>query len=456
VEVSPREAPQREGAESADRIKRDQIKREEIRIEKERSLDAARRAEADARKAQFEAQRQHAEKMKAWGEEMRQWEHSEPMVKWRAQMEKWQQQMQEWAHSLAPGERDGEHASPDVAPVPSTPPMPPMPAMPKMPGDGKEKMKMKLKNADPMYGDADPMYEEAQEDLAEADEDVEEEAFAVEVPHVAPPHVNPPHVEIPVIEPPAPPHVSEDQGEIVSKSSFGDIAGDRILEVENFVGSITVRSGDGSEYEVHAVTRVKADTKERIREIAEQLSIADTGAQPNGVERIIVSKPEGLKDRENVTVTIEVVAPREARIKLHQEVGEIRLHGLRGSIEAATRVGSIRAVDVAGRVALDTDVGGIDIAVPKDVSAKIQAKADLGGIQSDLPLEFTKAGGMSMGSSAVGTIGQGDDSISLKAKMGSIRIRSQAPESGRTGGGRPARSQPRPDPRPEPQPTEVF
>jgi hypothetical protein len=431
-------------------MKRDQLRRQEVRIERERAraLDEAKRAEMEARKGQFDAQRQYAEKMKAWGEEMKQWEHSEPMQQWRRQMENWQKQIQEWAQSLVPGERDGEQETPEVAPASPMPPMPPMPAMPKMPGGAKDKMKMKLKKADPTYGDAEQTYEEAQEDLVDGDEDIEEDVFAVTVPHI-----DPPHVEIPVVEPPAPPEVPENQGEIVGENSFGSIPGDRILEVENHVGSITVRSGEGSGYEIHAVTRVKADTKDRIREIAEQLSITDTGPQADGVERIVVSKPKGLKDRENVTVTIDVITPREARIKLHQEVGDIRLTGLRGSIEASDRVGSIRAVNVAGKVALNTDVGGIDIVVPKDLSAKIQAKAELGGIQSDLPLEVTKADGLGMGRSATGTIGRGDDNISLKAKMGSIRIHSQAPGSGRAG---PSRPQPRPAPRPEPEPAEAF
>jgi len=198
---------------------------------------------------------------------------------------------------------------------------------------------------------------------------------------------------------------------------------------------------------------VRADTKERIREIAEQQTIMDTGPQADGVERIIVSKPKDLKNRESCTVAIEVIAPRNVRIKLHQEVGNIRLIGLRGSIEASDRVGSIRAVDVAGRVALNTDVGGIDFVAPPDLSAKVQAKAALGGIQSDLPLEFAKSGGFSLGHSASGTVGGGEGSISLKTNTGSIQIRSRVAEPVRTERSQP---EPRPDPRPRPRPEGEF
>ena len=343
--------------------------------------------------------------MKAWGSEMKQWQQSEQMQQWQRKMEDWQKQMQEWAQSLVHDHADAQGAAPDTRPAP----MPPMPEMPR-----------------------------------------------VDIPRIEVPVVVPPIPPVPPI-PSEIPENAENQGEIVSQSSFGSIPGDRILEVENHVGSITVRSADQSGYEVHAITRVKADTKERIREIDEQLSITDTGPLANGVERIIVSKPKDLKDRENVTVAIEVIAPRKARLKLRQEVGDIRLAGLRGELDASNRVGAIRAADISGQVALNVEVGGIDFVVPQDLSAKVQAKAELGGVQSDLPLEFVKSDGLAMGHSASGTIGGGEGTISLKTKMGSIHIRSKAAGSAQ---GERSRREPRPEPKPQPRPApqaeEVF
>jgi hypothetical protein len=139
-----------------------------------------------------------------------------------------------------------------------------------------------------------------------------------------------------------------------------------------------------------------------------------------------------------------VVVPRGASMKLSQAVGDIRLTDLRGSIEALTQVGAIRATDVSGQVTLSANVGGIDYVAPTGLSAKIQAKANLGAIQSDLPLEVTKPRGPGMGSSAFGTIGGGEDNISLKTNTGSIRIRSagepgrEEPRAGGQGGGAPS------------------
>ncbi len=408
--------------------------RDEVVRERKRALDEAQRTLDEAKRSVGGAQarmqrRQYADQMKAWGSEMNQWQQSEQMQQWRREMEDWQKRMQEWAHSLAHRQGDTEAPSPDAARPAPAPPMPPMPQMPKMPAP--------VPSPAPFEGDVD---------------------LGLNI-DVQAPEIEAPRVDIPGIEPPVPPmppelpQDAENLGEVVSRSSFGPISGDRVLEVENHVGSITVRSADQSGYEVHAVTRVKADTKERIREIAEQLSIIDSGPLASGVERITVSKPKDLKDGENVAVAIEVTAPRDARLKLRQEVGDIRLVGLRGSVEASDRVGSIRATDVAGKVALNVEVGGIDFVAPKDLSARIEAKADMGGIQSSLPLESTKTDALSMGHKASGTVGQGDDKISLNTKMGSIHIRSRASELDRPEG---SRRGPRPEPRPEPQSEDVF
>lgn len=432
AEVEVRRGGGRPGSREAPEV------RDEARRERERALTEASRALDEVKRAAGETrarvQRKYADRMEAWGSEMKQWQQSEQMQQWRREMENWQKQMQEWAHNLVHRQGDAEVPSPDAARPAPAPPMPPMPQMPKMPAP--------VPSPAPLEKDLD-----LEMDMGDLD-------IAVQVPEIELPPIEVPRIEPPV--PPVPPEIpAEAEGleEAVHHGGFGPIPGDRFLEVVNHVGSITVRSGDAPEYVIRATIKGRAETQERAREIAERLAIEDTGPQDDGVERILVSKPEGLRDRESCVVTIEVTAPRNARLKLRQEVGDIRLVGLRGSVEAFDRVGSIRATDVAGKVALNVEVGGIDFAAPRDLSAKVKAKAELGGIQSNLPLEFAKTDGLAMGHSASGTIGQGDDNISLNTKMGSIHIRSQASELVGTEG---RRREPRPEPRPEPEGEEVF
>ena len=141
---------------------------------------------------------------------------------------------------------------------------------------------------------------------------------------------------------------------------------------------------------------------------------------------------------------MEIVVPRDALIRLDQAFGDIQLTGLRGSVDAFSQMGSIRATDVSGKVALKTNFGEIDFVAPKGLSAKVQAQSQMGSIRSDLPLEVVKPGGFSVGSKASGTIGGGEGDVSLTTNMGSIRIRPESSEPARL---ERSRREPRPEPR---------
>jgi len=417
---------------------------QELALQAEQAMRDAQKAREEALRAAVEARKAEAEgrqagEMEHWGQQVEQWEQSEAAQNWERDMENWGQQMERWGQELGQriagtGSGPVAGASPD-AELPPVPPMPRMPAMPPLPAvPGMPEMHGPGGGAPPHA----PMPER-------------HVPGGVHVPSINAPHVEVPSIELPVIVPPAPPAKAADQEEAVSRVGFGPLPGDRFLEVSNPVGSITVRRGDQPEYVIRATVIGRARTQERAHEIAERLVvITDTGPQADGSERIIVKKPEGLSGGESYNVTLEVTAPREVRLKLHQAVGDIRLVGLRGSVEALAEVGTIRAIDVSGRVALTAKVGGIDYAAPADLSAKVQAKADLGGIHSELPLEGTKPHGFEMGSSAFGTIGRGEDDISLRTNTGSIRIRSSReaipvrvePHEGGRGGGAPGRAEP--------------
>jgi beta-lactamase regulating signal transducer with metallopeptidase domain len=362
--------------------------------------DEVARVQREVKRAQAQAaldqlQQRLTQSTQAYGDQMQKWSQSDEMKKWQEDMAKWGQKMEQWGQELgrqqaaAVNGAASDAAPREMPPMPAMPPMPPMPAMP-----------------------------------------------PVSV------HVS----EVPT--PPVPPQVRQNASgleEAVTHAGFGAIPGDKPLELVNPVGSVVVRSGDGWEYVIRATVTGRAETQERAHEIAERL-VTLTQSQDNGVERITVSQPQGLSNRESAVVNLEVTAPRDVRIKIRQTAGDIRLTGLRGSVDASAKVGSIQATDVAGQIVLNTDVGSIEFTAPKDFSAKVQAKANMGSIQSDLPLEVVKPRGPATGSSASGTIGGGDGELSLKTNVGSIRIRSQSAEPRRA-----ERSRPEPKPRPEPR-----
>jgi hypothetical protein len=264
-----------------------------------------------------------------------------------------------------------------------------------------------------------------------------------------------PQPHIPVVSPPAAPERPDAREVAVSRlEQTVDLASGQLLEVANEIGSINIHGGDGPGGRVLATVKGKADTMEQAKQIAKQIELVVTPS--DGKVRISLTKPESENKREGpgYEVALDVTVPRNVQLRVNQAVGNIRLASLRGSVEASTKVGSIEATDVAGRVVLNAEVGSIGFFAPKDFSAKVQAKAAMGSVQSDFPLEVVKPGGHVPGASASGTIGGGEGEISLKTNVGSIGIRSPNAEP-RRAGRNPAAPRPRPVPRPEPRPQNV-
>jgi len=249
---------------------------------------------------------------------------------------------------------------------------------------------------------------------------------SVHVPEVHVPHIEPPHVEPPVL-PSAPEDQADlEEGELQSEHVIKTLTPDKLLEIANDVGSITVRGVAEPTCRIVATVKTKAATAERAREIAENVQVIVTTLTDGS--RVTARRPDGLsrQERDNCTVALEVLVPHEAQIKASQNMGDIRLTGLKGSTEAHTNMGDIRTTEVSGQVRLSSNMGDLDYLVPADLSARIQAATSMGSIQSDLPLEGAKSHGLSMGGKVSGTVGQGEGSISLTTNMGSIRIRARS------------------------------
>ncbi len=390
--------------------------------EVDRARQEAMRAQAEARHAQVQGR-----DLRTQAQQWEQWEQSEPMQNWQRDMEKWGKQMESWGQEFgrrqaaAASGSTGDSESREMPPMPAMPAMPAIPPMPPMPP---------IPAASPEV----PAYPG--------------HALGAGAPGA-------PEVHMPVVSPPAAPGRPDGREEATSRlERTVDWAPGQLLEVANEVGSINIRGGDEPRCRVLAIVKGKADTMEKAKQIANQIELVITPS--DGKVRISMTKPESENKREGLgyEVSLLVTVPRKVELKVSQAVGNIRLASLRGSVEASAKVGSIEATDVAGRVILNAEVGSIGFFAPRDFSAKVQAKSALGSVQSDFPLEIVKPRGVAMGSSASGTIGEGEGELSLKTNVGSIGIRSQKPEPRRAGRS-PAAPRPRPVPRPEPRPQNV-
>jgi len=214
-----------------------------------------------------------------------------------------------------------------------------------------------------------------------------------------------------------------------------------VLVAEIDVGSITITGADVTDCNGTAEICVKAPTEEEAREIAEKVKIK---LVPSGKTLTLKIEKARLKKSRSVGVSYNITVPKQTNLQLESDVGEICILDISGEIKAETDVGKIGCKEISGdidlstdvgevnvaycetaptlrSISIDTDVGHIDLTVPTDFSATIDAHTDIGSIDTELPM--TVKGTISK--RLRGTIGEGKVKVSLSTDVGSIKIRQQ-------------------------------
>jgi len=217
------------------------------------------------------------------------------------------------------------------------------------------------------------------------------------------------------------------------------IAAGQTLDVHTSVGSITIIGGDFNDCNVTAKITAKAATQESAQKLAEETQIK---LEPAGSEiRVKIEKPP-MADRDAICVSFNITVPRQTALNLKTNVGELEIDNITGLIKAETNVGKIACRDITGRVNLTTNVGEVKVVYAKDasavcnadistsvgeinfagpdnISAVFHATANVGTIETSLPLTVTGK----IGKSLDGTVGGGEGRVTLEVNVGSIKIR---------------------------------
>jgi hypothetical protein len=196
----------------------------------------------------------------------------------------------------------------------------------------------------------------------------------------------------------------------------GDGDGERFCEIKDFTlsargGPITIDGGrnggvrvhgwDRNEVRVFARVQARAQSEERAREIAEDVTIATSGT--------IEARGPNTRRREWWSVTFEAFVPNRSDLDLETLNGGIRIDGVHGRIRFDVTNGGVALVglggDVQGRTTnggirlslggttwdgVGVDVratnGGIVLTVPEGYSARLETGTTNGGLQFDFPV----------------------------------------------------------------------
>lgn len=217
------------------------------------------------------------------------------------------------------------------------------------------------------------------------------------------------------------------------------IAADGILAVETEVGSITVTGADVTNCDVTATICAKAPTQREAEEIAEQVKIK---TEPVGKTLTVKAEKPHLRNNRSISVSFEITVPKQTALQIETNVGKIDVSNITEQIKAAANVGTITCKEISGDIDLKTDVGKVKVVysqaapaacnaailanvgaitftAPPDLSAEVDVSANIGSIQTDLPLTVTGK----INKSLRGTIGKGEGNVTLRTNVGSIKIK---------------------------------
>jgi hypothetical protein len=228
----------------------------------------------------------------------------------------------------------------------------------------------------------------------------------------------------------------------------GSLAAGRILEIKGVNGPVTVERADGDQIEVDATARGRRSDPSEVRiemvEHDEGLTFCAVYPTPRGERENFCAPGDAGRmstRRNDVEVHFTVRLPAGVRFSGRTVNGDVEAEGLASDVslhtvngdvdvtttgyaEASTVNGSIGArmgrMDVAGGLRFKTVNGSIELDLPDDVNAELDASWVNGGLDSDLPISIRgRIGRMS----ARGQLGDGGPRLELSTVNGSIRLR---------------------------------
>jgi len=222
--------------------------------------------------------------------------------------------------------------------------------------------------------------------------------------------------------------------------SYPLAAGGRI-ELENINGEVHITGWDQNEVKVDAVKY--ANTKERLEEaeIEVEASSDTVSIRTRYRDHDHTWNSDGWNNPASVEYTLMI--PRNARLDrielingsldLHQVAGEVRASCINGKLSAQGLQGQVRLETVNGRlepqfdrlgsspIELSSVNGSVDLTLPSDAKAELEASTVSGGISNDFGLRVINHHWV--GHELEGQLGGGGTRIKLSNVNGRIEIR---------------------------------
>ncbi|MGD8625561.1 MAG: DUF4097 family beta strand repeat-containing protein [Anaerolineae bacterium] len=205
-----------------------------------------------------------------------------------------------------------------------------------------------------------------------------------------------------------------------------EVGGEPFLDVTNFAGAITVRSGEEDVIQVLAMKHARREG---------DLGQVDVAMSERGDGLLIRTKT--LRNLKNASVDLEIKVPAGTRLELHTGAGRVQVRNVAGSVTIYSGAGNIDLQGTTGTVRLgvgageiryegtpagqcsfETGAGEITLRFPSDVSVEVDLGTGLGGVDVEFPVD-----GRVTSREVRGVIGDGGQgSVYAHTGVGSIHV----------------------------------
>ena len=152
------------------------------------------------------------------------------------------------------------------------------------------------------------------------------------------------------------------------------------IEVTTGSGHIDVRTGDSSTVRVHGTIKASHDwnwdsssAEERVRQLEKDPPIEQSG------DFIRIGRIEDSQLRHNVSISYDLVVPRESRLRSETGSGSVSIDGVKGPVKATSGSGSLRLTDLGDELHGKTGSGDVRV---ESVKGDVHLETGSGSIEA--------------------------------------------------------------------------
>ncbi len=215
------------------------------------------------------------------------------------------------------------------------------------------------------------------------------------------------------------------------------------VRVDNQVGEVRVVAADVTGVSVTAAVRAYGANTAEAEANLERVTVTAEAVSPSEVS-IRGAFPAALSAGRSPEVDLTIRVPRNATVDVTTDVGALSVADVRGDVTAMTGVGDVEVAGVEGAVVARADVGRIDVrdwimtgdsevrtdvgevavSLSGDPAFDLEARTDLGRIESDFDVAGGSQDARGPGQVLSGTVGEGATMrLVLRTATGRIVLR---------------------------------